>query len=346
MQGKIFYIFILSGLAGLFFSRKVEAQVDPQFSQYYAAPLFLNPAFAGSTQFTRLGANYRNQWPAIDANFVTYSAFADHFFEDYNSGVGLMVLTDKEGRFGFRSSQVALQYAYQLAITENLTFRPGFETSIFFRDLNFGRLTFPNQYNDGGLTGAPSGENLGEGNTRVFMDVSTGGVFYSNNLWAGFAVHHLTTPNTSMFGEQANLDRKYSIHAGYRILLSSGTGNPGFTGDGRERSITPTVNFRKQGLYDQLDLGTYFTLEPIMFGLWYRGIPYKPYEGLGNNESLVLLVGFSMDNLRIGYSFDYTISRLGIGAGGAHELSVSYILNMRNPKKPPMNSRRIPCPKM
>jgi hypothetical protein len=46
----------------------VTAQ-DPQYSQFYAAPLYLNPAFAGATGQNRIGINYRNQWPAIDANF-------------------------------------------------------------------------------------------------------------------------------------------------------------------------------------------------------------------------------------------------------------------------------------
>lgn len=325
---------------------RAEAQIDPQFSQYYAAPLYLNPAFAGSTQYTRIGANYRNQWPAINANFVTYSAYADHFFEDYNSGLGLLVLTDKEGSFGARSSMVGLQYAYQLEITDNITFRPGFETALFFRDINFERLVFPNQVGNQGPTGGPHGEPLGGGQTRIFADISTGGIFYSRSFWAGVAVHHLTTPNTSMFGEDAHLPRKYSVHAGYRFLLSHPTYHNGFTDDGRERSITPTFNYRRQGGFDQLDIGTYLTYEPVMFGLWYRGVPYKPYEGNANNESLVMMVGFSLDNLRIGYSFDYTISRLGIGAGGAHEISVGYIFNSNNPRKPPKNVRRIPCPKM
>src|SRR5687768_15296278 len=65
----------------------VTAQ-DPQFSQFYAAPLYLNPAFAGSTNQARAGVNFRNQWPAIDASFTTLSAYFDYFIEDKNSGVG------------------------------------------------------------------------------------------------------------------------------------------------------------------------------------------------------------------------------------------------------------------
>ena len=44
---------------------KLQAQ-DPQFSQFYAAPLYLNPGFAGTTPYIRAGANFRSQWPSLD----------------------------------------------------------------------------------------------------------------------------------------------------------------------------------------------------------------------------------------------------------------------------------------
>ena len=53
---------------------------DVQFSQFYAAPLYLNPAFAGSAELARAGINYRNQWPSYPTNFVTYSGFFDYYF--------------------------------------------------------------------------------------------------------------------------------------------------------------------------------------------------------------------------------------------------------------------------
>ena len=77
---KMKYFLVLAFI--LFVTQTVTAQ-DPQFSQFYAAPLYLNPAFAGSSQQGRVGLNYRNQWPGIDANFTTVSAFADFYLEDY-----------------------------------------------------------------------------------------------------------------------------------------------------------------------------------------------------------------------------------------------------------------------
>src|SRR6188472_1247733 len=94
----------------------VTAQ-DPQFSQFYAAPLYLNPAFAGSTSQARAGINYRNQWPAIDANFTTMSAYFDYFIEDKNSGIGMLLMRDQEGLAGLRSLSLSLQYAYELQIS-------------------------------------------------------------------------------------------------------------------------------------------------------------------------------------------------------------------------------------
>ena len=97
-------------------SAQVYAQ-DVQYSQFYSAPLYLNPAFAGSSEYTRVGANYRSQWPALEANFVTMSAYADHFIDDKNSGVGFLIQTDEEGLAGLRSTCLAAFYAYQLPIS-------------------------------------------------------------------------------------------------------------------------------------------------------------------------------------------------------------------------------------
>ncbi len=92
MHKKLLLLVLLSTLNLI----KLKAQ-DPQFSQFYAAPLYLNPAFAGSNQASRAIANYRNQWPNFQANFITYAASFDHFFRKYNSGIGILAMADREG---------------------------------------------------------------------------------------------------------------------------------------------------------------------------------------------------------------------------------------------------------
>ena len=84
---------------------------DPQYSQYYAAPLFLNPAMAGSDLTGRVGFNYRNQWPSLDAQFTTFSAYYDTYLPDYNSGIGVHVMQDSEGASQLRSTSISALYS-------------------------------------------------------------------------------------------------------------------------------------------------------------------------------------------------------------------------------------------
>src|SRR4249919_1150603 len=132
----MYRICLLLSLLILALEGTVTAQ-DPQFSQFYAAPLYLNPGLAGATGQARAGINYRNQWPAIDANFTTMSAYFDYFIEDYNSSVGVIINRDTEGLAGLRSLSLGLQYAYELQISKNLGFRPGVQISLYNRDINF-----------------------------------------------------------------------------------------------------------------------------------------------------------------------------------------------------------------
>ena len=343
----ILSVFIL--LSGI----KVTAQ-DPQFSQFYAAPLYLNPAFAGSTLQARGGINYRNQWPAIDGGFVTYSAYFDYNWIDYNSSVGMLLIRDREGLGGLNNTSAALQYSYHIYLTDKLSFKPGLQAGWYYRNLNFGRLTFGDQFdpNTGLMINPATAEAFNTGFSKHFLDLSAGGLFYTKQAWFGVAYHHMNRPSQSLIGGTDRLAGKLSVHGGLKIPLQP-TGNNGYARPG-ERSISPTFQYKHQGPFDQLDIGTYFTLDPIVLGLWYRGIPIKMVESYMNNESLVFLLGFvkrggSEDRpteLNIGYSFDYTISRLGINSGGAHEISLSYTWPMRDPRKPPRDVMLLPCPRI
>lgn len=327
----------------------VTAQ-DPQFSQFYAAPLYLNPAFAGSTSQARAGINYRNQWPAIDANFTTMSAYFDYFIEDKNSGVGILLMRDQEGLAGLRSLSLGLQYSYELQLSENLGFRPGFQVALFNRDVNFSKLTFGDQFDQttGEFISQPTAEQFSGQGSRTFVDLSAGGVLFTRSAWIGVAANHLNRPNQSLIGESAQLPIKFSVHGGFKYFMKPGVVGSGVYARNAERSIAPAFQFRHQGQFDQLDLGVYFTFEPLVLGTWYRGVPFKPVNGFVNNESIVLLLGFvklgAKDAINIGYSFDYTISKLGPGSGGAHEFSLVYTWPMRNPRKPPKDKLVIPCP--
>jgi len=331
----------------LFIPEMVSGQ-DPQLSQFYSAPLYLNPAFTGSSQLTRVGANYRSQWPSLEASYVTYMAWVDHYIDDKNSGIGFMVGRDNVTISGLNSTSISAYYAYQLPISELYTVRVGFNGGYTLRNIDYGSLVFGDQIGPGGVINPTSGETFDQSGAKNFFTVGSGAMIYSESAWLGFSAFHLNRPNQTVIGGSSPLPRKYSVHLGYKFFWAPGVVGKGLFAKPQERSVAPTIQYKFQGTFDQLDLGLYFTYDPLLFGIWYRGLPIKSVGSFANNEALVFLFGFSKrtekEIFNIGYSYDLTLSNLGASSGGAHEFSISYSWFTGDPRKPPKNVRLIPCP--
>lgn len=346
LRSLVYVVFI--GAVGLFFSQPAYAQ-DPQYSQYYAAPLYLNPAFAGSELTGRVGFNYRNQWPSIETQFTTFSAYYDTYLNDYNSGVGILVTQDTEGAAKLRSTSISGIYSYELKIGDNAYFRPGFQATYIRREIGFyDNLVFANQINPGDPFGPllPGTDIPGLGDPVNMLSLTFGGLFFTEDFWIGASAHHVNKPNQSFIDGDSPLPTKLSLHAGYRISLGNGGMRQDFTHIRRQRYITPTVNYKRQGPFEQLDVGAYFYVEPIVFGVWYRGLPHKRVEEQSNRDAVVMMVGVNLlSGLNVGYSFDYTVSQLGIQSGGAHELSLSWTLPNNHQGEPRRRDTLLPCPK-
>ena len=67
----------------------VSKAQDPQFTQFYANPLYLNPAFTGTSTQSRAIMASRIEWPSIPGAFQTYSLSYDQFFPMMKSGFGV-----------------------------------------------------------------------------------------------------------------------------------------------------------------------------------------------------------------------------------------------------------------
>lgn len=333
----------------LFSTGLVQAQ-DPQYSQFYAAPLYLSPAFAGSAFAPRAIVNYRNQWPGLSANFITSSFSFDYYFDKVNSGVGLLVTNDAQFS-NLRSMDIGLQYAYQLKVNEDLYVRAGLQASSVTRSSNFFSLTFGDQLSNRGPTGSPTLDPVANIGPQVrYADFSSGILTYSRRAWAGVSVHHLNRPNQSFVStEVSRLPMKITVHAGYKFILDTyAVGNGLGSQIDREVSISPAILYKHQGKFDQLDAGVYFTYEPLVLGLWYRGLPIKQYKtGINNHDAAIVLIGYRQDNLSFGYSYDATISTLGMASGGSHEISIAYQFDniLRQKKHRPYKKKELSCPR-
>lgn len=300
---------------------------DIQYSQYYANPLYLNPAITGNTDTNRFGVNFRNQWPALDQTYVAYTAFFDIHIDQINSGFGVIVQGANESYTQTSSREIGLLYSYRLKITDTDFIQAGIQGTFMARDAFFDRVILGTQLdiNKGVIIGQPGDAFEGDSQIRA-ADANAGLVYYGKKLWIGTSVSHLLRPEISYLARGENrLSMKTSIHGGYRFNLAPGDINDYFNNTDQERSMAIGFNYKQQGPFTQLDLGTEFFFEPLVLGIWYRGIP--TLNELPNNESLIALFGISLSSgMDLGYSFDFPISKFGFsGTGGAHEISLRYV---------------------
>ena len=98
---------------------EVKAQ-DPEFSQFYANPLYLNPAMAGTAAGPRFSINFRDQWPSVSGSFVTYAASYDEHFDGLGGGIGAQVMRDQAGDGNLTTTSFSGIYSYHLTIKSDV----------------------------------------------------------------------------------------------------------------------------------------------------------------------------------------------------------------------------------
>ncbi|MBX7126746.1 MAG: type IX secretion system membrane protein PorP/SprF [Cyclobacteriaceae bacterium] len=329
-NGIVLLMLLLAGFG-------VSAQ-DPQFSQYYQAPLYLNPGFTGITQQQRLATNYRIQWPNLPQAFNTFLASYDIWVDELRSGFGVTAMTDKMGSAGWRTTTVGINYSYKVRLTEKFVFSPGLYFGYGINGLDRSKLSLGDglQYNGQSLD--PDLQKLGN---QQYFDFGSGFVIYNRSLWLGAAFHHLNRPNMSILNETARLPTKMTIHGGARISLYHGMRTMAKTS-----YLTPSFIYRVQGPISQLDMGVNYHIDPVSVGLWYRGKPFdKNITGGINSDAMVFTMGLYLSKFTVGYSYDFSVSKLSTASGGAHEVSIVYEFVAkplhRGVKK---QNRLIPCP--
>jgi type IX secretion system PorP/SprF family membrane protein len=315
----------------------VSAQ-DAQFTQFYALPTYVSPGFAGTGAQTRVGLAYRDQWPSIPGSFVSANFALDHYLSDLNSGLGLLVTHDRAGSGALRYTSISGQYAYEIELKRKVFLRPALQFGWVSHAVDYSRLVFGDQLSRGGTTGTY--ENM-DGTSIGYADMAGGALFFTPKLWLGVSLHHMNRPNQSLLLNEARVPTRFSMHGGYRMSLRTPVIKE------HPQSIVLAFNFRSQEKYDQLDVGGYFERDPFFAGLWFRGIPiFKSYApGYANNDAIAVLVGVKVNDLRIGYSYDITISRLAGHTAGAHELTLGYDIVQPYKKRSASRRRIVPCAK-
>jgi type IX secretion system PorP/SprF family membrane protein len=317
----------------LFLVSFVNAQ-DPEFSQFYANKLYLNPAFAGTKGCPELSFNFRNQWNGEQGGVSTSSVSYDQFSKSLNGGIGFIAMHDNVTNSLLVNNQFSAIYAFHLKLSRKYTLSFGVQGTIVNKSIDLSRFQFGDQLNiQNSFVGSTSETSLNQ--SKMFADFSSGLLLYSDRLFVGISTFHITQPNESFFdNNKSKLPLRFSLHSGYKFNFNEKNKYR------QTSSLTPSILIRYQGVsisnkggesdFTQYLLGVYYKYGVFSLGSWYR---------LG--DSFITTIGLDVKSFNFGYSFDYTTSRFGIQNGGAHEISFQLKLPCKVTRK---KMRAISCP--
>ena len=314
---------------------------DFHYSQFYAAPLYLNPALTGSTELSRMGLNYRKQWPGLDHDFNAYSAYFDHYSFDLRSGFGLALNSFQETNMKVNTTDISAFYAYNLRLAEDWNFRMGTQVSMVRRSADLDNLIFGDQVDLFNRTINPATmDDVPEFEPYSYLDIGFGALLTNENFWLGSAFHHVNEPGLSFYpdDEVGYLPIKWSVHGGWNFPLGASQ----YFGSKFDNMASVLVNYKKQGPFQQFDVGAQLLYRSLISGLSFRGIP--GLRDMPNQDSVILLLGLKMDTgMVIGYSYDFMVSNIGSQTKGAHEISLRYQFFMGDPRHRNQRSRILKC---
>lgn len=317
---SISLIFIFLGASGQ----------DVQFTQFYANKLYLAPSFAGAIQQDRISLSYRNQWPSLPGAFVSQTFSYDHYFDNFNSGVGFLVLNDVAGSGDLSTTNFGVLYSYNIQINNTWFVRPGIHLMYTQTGLDFNKLLWNDQISPSGTTPSIEQPTL---NSQADIDFASSVLAYSDRHWFGLTVDHMLTPRNSLYDTENSVPLKVSVFGGTQVIRRGRLLNP------IDETLSIAFLFKNQDRINQLDLGLYWFKEPLVLGIWYRGIPFINEEKRG--DAVAALAGYKIENFSVGYSYDFTISKLLASTGGAHEISVIYEFKTTRQRK---RHHMVPCP--
>lgn len=292
---------------------------DPIFSQFYAAPLQLNPAFAGTSHYPSVHLNYRNQWTALPVAYETYAVSYDQFIDQFNSGFGINMMTDDAGNGLLKTTRVTGIFAYRVKVNRDFSLKLGVEAGAIQTRLDWDQLIFYDQLDEiegfvGG--GLPTDEVRPDVLSRTFFDMSAGLLAYSKKFYGGITLKHINTPDDTYLDVNNNLHAgwplRMTIHGGMEISLQKDNKR------GTTAFISPNIMYIQQRDFAQINVGAYLSLSPVFVGAWYR-------QTFSNSDALIALIGVQKGIFKMGYSYDVTVSSLGNSTtAGSHEISIGF----------------------
>lgn len=328
-------------MVGMALVSVLKAQ-DPNFSQFFASPLTLNPALTGKFDGVfRVAGNYRNQWPTINNAFVTKTVSIDFGIlknslpEIDQMGVGILGVTDNAGDGVLVTNYGGLSLAYHKGLDENGYHQigAGFQTTYVSKRLDVTKVYFEDQLTPLGFTGVTSEIFSSKQISVNYVDVNAG-IFYNgstngyNNFYLGASMYHINRPKETFKGGNYLLSARTTLQAGGKIPVGS------------YNYLHIAANYSMQGKAHNTVVGGAFSYNVnhneenpvnVYIGSWYRF-----------NDAAIPYIGLEFNSILIGASYDANTSSLKPASNtrGGMEISIIYI---KKPVDP--NAKKLNCPR-
>jgi len=293
---------------------------DLIYSQFYNAPVYLNPALNGEFDGDiRLNMIYRSQWTKIQGALDSYTFSVDYQLPVFGGGIGLIVNKSTEGTAFLSKLNAASVFSYSVQLNSESRLSFGLQAGVINSRVDESKLLFSDQLGSQGIIpGATSAATILANNNRSFFDAGAGINLVTGNFMIGGSAQHINRPDESLTGQVSRLPMRYGIHTSYLISLDRYGGE-------ELPAIIPSLVVYRQAQYNSISAGFQFKTSSINLGLWYRG------NG-AQNDAIVFSVIFdlfknsgSSNKVRLGVSHDATTSKINYSAtGGTTEAALVY----------------------
>jgi type IX secretion system PorP/SprF family membrane protein len=302
---KILFILLL------FASFRGTAQQHPLFSHYMFNGLYINPAYAGSKEFVSTTFIARKQWTGFEGSPTTQIASLHAPLNDRKVGLGVVISNDHIGI----TNQTDLygSYAYHLPLKNNSKLALG---------VSGGFSYFKSKFSD--LIVWDTDDPVYEKNSlsNILPNFGAGAYFYSNKFYAGLSVPQIISYDPDQVFH-FNLEKVHKVSRHY--YLTSGT----IITTGGELKFRPSflVKYATNAPV-QYDINLNILISDI---IW-LGASYR------SNDAIVALLEYQVNKkLRVGYSYDLTLSEIRTYSTGSHEIVIGYdfgfnVLKMKTPR--------------
>lgn len=296
---------------------------DLHFSQYFNAPLLVNPANTGFTPDYdyRVGAHHRNQWASVGNPYRTQSIWGDlqllnNKLENGWLGIGGAILQDVAGSSILTGTRAFGTIAYHQMLGARSLLSGGFGLGWVNKRIDLSKLTFDNQWNGKFFDNTINPNEPFATNQTNYLTLSAGlnySYFPTDNLYLniGLAANHINRPSETFYGPTAadtRLDVRYTAFANMSAKVD-------------DRWIVNSNMYVSQmanawetviGVNTQRSLNDDGSLQLIMGG-YYRV-----------SDAIIPMVGFNLKDYRFTINYDATVSSLGRfnNGRGAYEISI------------------------